>query len=151
MLRNISTKGNFLFSQKILCYWDTTFLWPREYWAALSVVVLAADWSNTRQHWLSLSKSIRLSRNAAETYSIIASLTCVKLRVMCGFVWTNLSCNHCFYCFSLRKCTAHTHTSHFLTPADPSTPMCVTQGGDSQRWCCRHESTQAMSMEPAPF
>lgn len=40
----------------------------------------------------------------------------------------------------------HPHTSHFLTPADPSTPMCVTQGGDSQRWRCRHEGTQAISI-----
>lgn len=40
----------------------------------------------------------------------------------------------------------HPHTSHFLTPADPSTPMCVTQGGDSQRWHCRQEGTQAISI-----
>lgn len=67
----------------------------------------------------------------------------------------NLSCDHCFYCSSPCKFTApplpslphtHTHTSHLLTPADPSTPMCVTQGGDSQRWRCRHEGTQAISI-----
>ena len=44
--------------------------------------------------------------------------------------------------------SSHTHplTSHFLTPADPSTPMCVTQGGDSGRWCCRHGGTEAISI-----
>ena len=41
---------------------------------------------------------------------------------------------------------AHTHTHpRIFAPADPSTPMCVTQG-DSQRWRCRHEGTQAMSI-----
>lgn len=40
----------------------------------------------------------------------------------------------------------HTRTSYFLNPADPSTLMCVTQGGDSQRWCCRHKGTQAVSI-----
>lgn len=40
----------------------------------------------------------------------------------------------------------HPHTSHFLTPADPSTLMCVTQGGDSQRWRGRHKGAQAISI-----
>lgn len=47
------------------------------------------------------------------------------------------------------SCLSLTHTlrtSHFLTPGDPSTPMCVTQGGDSQRWRWRHKGTQAISI-----
>lgn len=39
----------------------------------------------------------------------------------------------------------HKHTC-FLNPVEPSTLMCVVQGGDSQRWWCRHEGTQAISI-----